>query len=296
MIRAVRAASLVVLAALAWPAHADAALDALGRLSAAMHQLEYRGVMVYIRGNQIQALEVERRFDAGAPVDRVRTLTGELREWRRAGATVECTLGLGEMRLAEALAAPWPRLLAEPLDALPDVYRLSVTGEARVADVIADVLDAIPRDDARFGYRLWIARDSGLLLGSALVSPEGELLEQSIFAHVSVVGRDRSAREDRVALPGAAALRPWRIGALPPGFVLLAASDSDDGTRQFLFSDGLASLSLYVGEGPPTLVGAAARATTFAYGLALGTHHVVAIGELPPAAVERIARSVERLN
>lgn len=285
----------LLIAALAWSAGVaadEAAARWIERMNTAMHGLAYRGVVVYVRGGQLQALEVERRFVDGRPEDVLRTLTGEPREVVRSGGRLASVTGAGELRIDDALDESWSGLVAGPVADLEAVYRLTLTGEARVAGRPAVVVDAVPRDDARYGYRLWLERETGLLLGSAVLTAAGQLLEQSMFTQVEFeAGPPRARTPATVADPGAVG---WSVADLPPGFRLLGSRALGSAGRHLVYSDGLASLSVYVEPGPPRLVGHAQRAMMRAYGLGGDGFHVVVVGELPPQALERIARSVRR--
>jgi sigma-E factor negative regulatory protein RseB len=291
---------IAFLTSLLWPllAVADDPASWIERMNGAMHGLAYRGVVVYVRGGQLQAIEVERRFEGGAPVDVLRTLTGEPRELVRTGGRLEQRSATsGPVTIDDAIDVPWPSGGAGPVAELERVYRLTLTGEARVAGRPAVVVDAIPRDDARYGYRLWLERDTGLLLGSAVLTAAGQLLEQSMFTQVHVEAAPAAAPASGGATSPPVSPPPgWAVTALPPGFRLVAARERAGGGRQLVYSDGLASASVYIEPGPPRLVGHAQRALMRAYGYGADGYHVVAVGELPPAALERIARSVRRTD
>jgi len=275
---------------------AETAEDWIARLNGAMHGLEYRGVIVYVRGAQVQAIEVQREITARGSVDRLRTLTGEPREVISDAGSVRATLGVNQFKLGAIGGWGVPPGEAD-LAGLAESYQLSVNGGARVADRAAVVIDAVPRDRLRFGYRLWIDAESGLLLGSALMSEYGQVLEQSMFTQLSVASRTASG-ERPASLPSAApsADPAWRVTELPPGFRLRATRELDNGRSQLVYSDGLASVSIYVGDGQAGLDGGAQRATVRAFGVDQGGFHAVAVGELPQATLERIARSVARVT
>jgi sigma-E factor negative regulatory protein RseB len=85
----------------------------------------------------------------------------------------------------------------------------------------------------------------------------------------------------------------WTVADLPPGFRLVGhAADSAPGSRHLLYSDGLASISVYVEPRGNAPVGSHRRGALSVYGRALDHHQVVVVGDVPPATVERIARSV----
>ncbi len=283
--------------ALAWSVVAsadEAAANWIQRMNGAMHGLAYRGVVVYVRGGQLQALEVERRFVDGMPEDVLRTLTGEPREVVRAGGRLASVAAAGVLRIEDALDEPWTTLVAGPVADLEASYRLTLTGEARVAGRPAVVVDAIPRDDARYGYRLWLERESGLLLGSAVLTAAGQLLEQSMFTQVEfAAGPARATAPPTAAEPK---LIGWSVPGMPAGFRLVAAREHEGAGRHLVFSDGLASVSVYIEPGPARLLGHAQRALMRAYGASGDGFHVVVVGELPPGALERIARSVRRAD
>jgi len=55
-------------------------------------------------------------------------------------------------------------------------YRLTVSGHDRVAGMDSAVVVAKPVDQSRYGYRLWVEPGSGMLLGSNLEGPDGDLV------------------------------------------------------------------------------------------------------------------------
>jgi sigma-E factor negative regulatory protein RseB len=104
-------------------------------------------------------------------------------------------------------------------------------------------------------------------------------------------------RPDEAPLAGA----HWRVADLPPGFTLARTQRSaqdDDAAEHQVYADGLASVSLYIEP----------RAKPGAADLALGrgmlniyTHEgsdyrVAALGDVPRATLERMARSIQPID
>ncbi len=237
----------------AFAAHAaDDPASLLQRAAAAFGNLQYQGTFVYLHDGRLDAMRVTRSVGPEGSVERLVALTGERRELVRDASGTRCTVGGGSMTLAEAgrVALPAPDLqrLADP----ESPYLIAVVGRDRVAGHDALVLDARPRDAARYGYRLWIEPQSGMLLGSTLVGPTGAAVEQIMFVDLVLQPAAANAAPVPVAAQAAAAAEAaddagWTVGDLPAGFRLVGrAADSAPGAQHLLYSDGLASVSVYV--------------------------------------------------
>ncbi|HQW63424.1 MAG TPA: MucB/RseB C-terminal domain-containing protein [Pseudomonadota bacterium] len=283
----------------AFAAHAaDDPASLLQRAAAAFGNLQYQGTFVYLHDGRLDAMRVTRSVGPEGSVERLVALTGERRELVRDASGTRCTVGGGSMTLAEAgrVALPAPDLqrLADP----ESPYLIAVVGRDRVAGHDALVLDARPRDAARYGYRLWIEPQSGMLLGSTLVGPTGAAVEQIMFVDLVLQPAAANAAPVPVAAQAAAAAEAaddagWTVGDLPAGFRLVGrAADSAPGAQHLLYSDGLASVSVYVEPLGNAPVGSHRRGALSVYGRTLDQHQVVVVGDVPPATVERIARSV----
>ena len=283
----------------AFAAHAaDDPASLLQRAAAAFGNLQYQGTFVYLHDGRLDAMRVTRSVGPEGSVERLVALTGERRELVRDASGTRCTVGGGSMTLAEAgrVALPAPDLqrLADP----ESPYLIAVVGRDRVAGHDALVLDARPRDAARYGYRLWIEPQSGMLLGSTLVGPTGAAVEQIMFVDLVLQPAAANAAPVPVAAQAAAAAEAaddagWTVGDLPAGFRLVGrAADSAPGAQHLLYSDGLASVSVYVEPLGNAPVGSQRRGALSVYGRTLDQHQVVVVGDVPPATVERIARSV----
>jgi sigma-E factor negative regulatory protein RseB len=196
-------------------------------------------------------------------------------------------------------------------------YRLELGEHSTVLGRPVRVLAVAPRDDLRFGYRLWIDEENRLPMRTDLCDAEGHVLEQVMFTSLKVGGpiADSAFHPDNDPSgfawirQGAAAARPlpgeplWRLAQLPPGFHLSATSQqqlpgSDALVTHFMLSDGLASVSVFI-EGPPApprqaTEGQGRVGTAFAYSRVIDGHQVTAVGEVPPQTVEMIAAGVAR--
>jgi len=280
----------------ALPAAAAEPGDWLQRIAAAHASQHYDGTVVVLRGDQLEALRVSHRAGADAGRTRLQSLTGEPRSIRRSGGFAELQAG------SEAM----PRVGLPPRgDAGPASlrhYRISPVGRDRVAGLASDVIEILPRDVFRYGYRLWLDQEHGLPLKSAAFGADGRLVEQWMFAEIRF--RTEPADDgvsDAPAAPvmQASPLRPadarWQVRDLPPGFELLAVVESSARGEHQLFGDGWARVSLYVepmSTQQPGLSGLLQRGATSLFGRALDGRQITVVGEVPPITVERIAQGV----
>jgi sigma-E factor negative regulatory protein RseB len=91
----------------------------------------------------------------------------------------------------------------------------------------------------------------------------------------------------------------WVFEKMPAGFIMDLHSRRSDGLGggimdHFLFSDGLASVSVYVepnGEGIG-LRGGAQMGAMNAFGREVDGHQVTAVGAVPPVTVQAIAEAI----
>jgi len=79
---------------------------------------------------------------------------------------------------------PAPSLTDGPL--APDLYDLQAHAPDRVAGLDAQVVTLKPRDALRYPQRLWLERQSGLLLRADTLGARGEVLESSAFSELQL--------------------------------------------------------------------------------------------------------------
>jgi sigma-E factor negative regulatory protein RseB len=264
-------------------------LGLLERMSSALQVLEYEGTLAYVHEGRIDTMRVTRTFGAEGPIDRLVTLSGDRREVVSDPARLQCLTPAGTIEAPIERRGVMPALIPGQSRQLARYYRLAVAGTDRVAGFDATVLDAAPLDARRYAYRLWLERASGMLLASMLREPGGTLVEHLAFTELQL------RRVDAVATPAAAAepasSGDWSFPGLPEGFVLVRGVAGDSPHQHLLFSDGLASVSIYIDPPGSGLTGAARRGAVNAFGLAVDGAHLVVVGDLPATTIESVARS-----
>lgn len=298
------------------PADTDppAALDLLRRMSAAVRGANYDGVFIYSHEHRTDSMRIIHRGGPGEEQERLISLTGQPREVIRSGNTVTTYYPDSQAVLVETTR---PRnfvvQLPQSMDSLAAHYAFSVNGTDRMAGREAWIVGIRPLDVYRYGYQVWIDKQTFLPLRTELRSRTGMLIEEVMFTHIEVL----DAVPDAAFRPGIsgqgftwfhgaaaedsgdAASARWRARWVPDGFHVReyqrqALIASGDAVHHIVYSDGLASVSVFVErlrEAPPQ-VGPRRIGGINAFGKLAHGHQITAVGEVPPATVQRIANSM----
>lgn len=308
-------AALLLLAA--GPLTADEeARQWLEDMSAALRTLNYDGTFVYLHDGKLEAMRIIHQADGGVEKERLVSLTGSPREVLRDNKAVTCIMPdsksvmVGQSRQPQHFHA-----VPRDLDSLLEHYQLEVLGDDRVAGHMARIVAITPRDAFRYGYRFWIGKDSKMLLKSDLTGVDGEAIEQVMFTRLGI-GRRIAEADLEPSLSGkefswyrqsggrpptatGAGTPAWKVQRLPGGFRMTdyqrrRMRPDSAGTEHLVFSDGLATVSVYVetvaGDSEP-LGGLSSMGAVNAYGAVADGHQITVVGEVPEATVEMMARS-----
>lgn len=290
----------------------EAPFELLERMARALETTDFEGTFVHQYGNSLSAMRVAHRYRDGVSQESFLSLNGPLRTLGRSGSSVACLLSGGQSvqlnrgASAAVSAGPvavrdWPRLV--------EYYRFAHGERTRVAARPVDVVNVMPRDDLRYGYRFSIDQETGLPLRTALLDAEGRPIQQIMFTELrlltdgdangltrAVVTPDgRPAKADAVAQVGASSR--WRFNALPAGFELRATqriASGDAPIEHLLFSDGLAWVSLYIEQtDQPGLVGETQMAAIHAAGKWVDGYQLTAVGEVPGLTVSTLLDALD---
>jgi sigma-E factor negative regulatory protein RseB len=278
--------------------------DWLDRIGPALVEQDYQGTLVIVAGTRMETMGVFHAYDDGRERMRLVTLTGPHREVIRDDRMVMCIgTGIDSVGYDADTAGRW-----NPAGQFADAgklesYRARLGDVGRVAARDCQVVDLQPKDDWRYGYRLWLDHETGLPLRIALIGENGKALEQMAFTELQVGTRPAEANLrpstqqglQRVQTLGAGkqADPGWRVTEPPPGFTLRGGRQLGDSV-QLLYSDGLASVSVYIEPVAGGQHGASAmrRGAVNVHSIWQGGRRVVAIGKVPAATVDYFARNV----
>ena len=295
----------------------------LDRMVRAVETLSYRGTLVHMRDGHVDTLQIIHRADADGIRERIVSIDGPPREVLRDGNQVRILMSGDQSMVVESgigsrlLPNLPPNRLSKPIIA----YRMSFGGTERVAGLYARILEIRPRDQFRYGHRFWLEENTGMLLRSALLDHEGNYLQHLSFVTIDLdvaIGAGELEPElsvsDAVEIKmhsaartedeGAAELpQPtWAPRMLPDGFRLASVSRGLNSEGQefehLLYSDGLASFSIYIKAASPKDGPDSERIDAMgAVHVFTGTvedHRVTVVGEVPSATVAFVAQQLQR--
>lgn len=286
--------------------------EQLARMSDALRSLSYEGTLVYLHDSKLETLRIVHRVENGQVHEQLVSMNGPVRTLTREKGNVTCELSNSRPISVPGHGVERDLLHARSIDPddLADHYVVRAMGSARVAGRLTDVVDIAPRDGLRYGYRFYLDRESGLPLKSDLMGQESEPIEQIMFtslqlqpppAHNPDASSAAPAPRKRDAAPRVPDSVPWQFVELPAGFTLVMHNNWRDAAGEpvahFVFSDGLASVSVYVESDPEEgLQGATRIGAVHAAGDRVSGHQITVVGEVPSATVEAVlagARHVE---
>jgi sigma-E factor negative regulatory protein RseB len=292
------------------------ARDLLDRMGRATRELNYDGIFIYRREHGMDTMRLIHRSGQDGETERLITLDGQPREVIRTKDSVTCIFPENRQILIEKSRAhklPFDQF-PEALERIGEYYRFAVAGEDRIAGKDAWVVEIVPGDEYRYGYRLWIDKENHLLLKSELDDKTGMPVEQILFTQLEVLesipddllkpatsGTDYTLHNSSTIEHYREAKGVyWKTGWLPRGFALvnyeqkLNAEDAD-AVEHLIYTDGLAMVSVFVEQAdanPDFKPGGQRLGAVNAFSEVTNGYVVTAVGEAPYATVRGMATSV----
>ena len=293
----------------------------LDKMSGAVASLNYEGTFVFVYGNEVETMRIIHGNYQGEIKERLISLNGEAREIIRDEDLLTCIWPRSNVVVVEKSRARYgiPTVIPDHIEGLSEHYDLLVTGQSRIAGHDCKIVAVRPKDNYRYGYRLCIEKNTGMLLKSEMLDPKNRLIEQVVFTDI----RFPSSIPEHSFEPGisdkeyiwhtvpskkqVSSLSPdlaWHIGSLPPGFKLsenikrpIAASTQP--VQHMVVTDGLASVSVFIAK--PDAVnrvfsGTMGRGALHTHALSLNSHQITVVGEVPESTVKMIGQSIVYKN
>jgi sigma-E factor negative regulatory protein RseB len=290
------------------------------RMHEASRQRAYTGTFVVSAGAQTASARIWHICDGNQQMERVEPLSGPPRSTFRRNDQVitffpESRIAIAENRDSLGL---FPNLLKSSENNLGEFYQLKVQGSERVVGVEADVVLLMPKDNARYGYRVWSEKRTGLVVQLQTLDTAGQVIERAAFSELQLdapvsmakLSQMMGATEGyRVESPNVQKTTPeaqgWGMRRQVAGFhsvgcylrTVSAGSGPASQALQWMFSDGLANVSLFVEpfdskrhvrEGASDFGGATRTLTRH-----LDGWWITAVGEVPAGTLNIFAQALE---
>jgi sigma-E factor negative regulatory protein RseB len=277
-------------------------------------------------------MRIVHRVRAGRVTERLVSLDGSGREFVRNNDELTCYLPDQHTVLVEPRQDRGPFLGSLPQFGadVDEFYHFESLPNSRVLGRSARVIMVNPKDQFRFGYRIWLDDNTSMPLKTQLCDSHGQVIEQILFARLDMpenipdIDLMPAVRTEgmRWVRQGAShdsapqALSGYRATELPPGFRLTVSGvqtlgGATEPATHLVYSDGLATVSVFVeaqrepnsgtddksrAPAEPPMQGLARVGSGYAFSTMVQGHQVTAVGEVPAQTVEFIAHSVKSFS
>lgn len=298
----------------------------LKKIHSAAQKLNYAGTFVYQQGNQMRTSRVTHFLDGKNEVEKLEVLDGQPREYIRRNEEITCYLPETKTLIVEKRTTHdvFPSILAANPADLGQSYKVRKGETGRIAGHDAQAIILEPKDNLRYGYKLWAEKSSGLLLRAQTLNEKNEVMEQIAFTQISIGAVDKNQVRPSFAnvskwhvenaISSQAGLSGWTVKSVPAGFrkirevkrmvgdVPPPAANGNSGSResaqrevsQLVFSDGVAAISVFVEPGTQSRTeGSMQQGAMNIIGKRQGDYWLTIVGEVPPAAIRQVANSIE---
>jgi sigma-E factor negative regulatory protein RseB len=300
-------------------------------MSEALATRNYDVRFLHLVGGHAENMRIIHSVADGVVTERLVSLDGSGREVIRTQTEVVCYLPDRRTVLVEKRTDNSSLLGTVPVfsEGLQSNYELATPGTTRILGRPAQFVTVQPRDNFRYGYRLWLDQETALPLKSQLCDRSGRVIEQIVFSDLSTPASiDAALLKSSIPTAGFQWIRQemrvqrlprddanvgaWVVANPPQGFRLTVTRMQNIGdagpVRHLVLSDGLASVSVFIEPAHAKQEASVANATAVPHGapelsrvgsaLAYSTeahdHRITAVGEVPANTLRAIATSVQR--
>ncbi len=231
----------------------------------AASKLNYRGIVSYMKDKQIESLHVFHGVSNGVEQERLLSVNTPMREVIRTADKVTCyypetkSISIDSKPSRQSLLLDLPDDLAE----LSKHYTFSLGNVEHVATRPSRLVSIIPKDDLRYGRKLWIDVETKLPLKFEWIDDQ-QVVEQFVFNSLSL---EKSIPPEELSpstvvdgtwktkqhetLPAESLI--WTLEGVPDGFHMISYTRLKRGANNrvidhILLSDGISSISIYIDQ------------------------------------------------
>ena len=302
---------------------ADDAWLLLQKTAYAARELNYQGVFAYQNGKQTRSVQITHMNRDGQEMTRNLVIDSGIkakqsREVFSQGNDILIVSPKNESNNSSTVVIEkrrgqnlFPAMLPTDLQALKTSYTTRVSATEMVAGRGAQVIELIANDSYRYSYKIWADAEFGLLLKMTLIDSNKQTLEQFEFTQLSLLNsRDVNWFQPKidvkknyvtdVSAPVNHVDTNWIVAELPTGYVkidhvVLNLTGKTAPVDQMIFSDGIASVSLFIEPISKTIrpkTGHMVIGSTNICANVIDGYQITVVGEVPAATVLQIAKAV----
>lgn len=302
----------------------------LQRMSDADQMQNYQGTFILRKTDSLSTLRVTHGYDEDGIWESLEALNGEPRKVVRRNNEVISIFPVREL-LTIRHNQPKQSLhfqLPDNIKQLGLFYSLKQLPDDRIANHQVLVLDLIPNDKLRYGYRYWVDKNTGMLLRCDLMDEDNRVVEQMMFTSLEYLAQTPEPTFDlrhyqhyqqqffndpEIDIKHSTPLK-WAINTLPKGFMLTQRTMRDRQTSlsqnaakhnqqqpallHLVYSDGLASVSVFIEKSQAAenhQAGTSSMGAVNAFGHKIDDYFVTVVGEVPVKTVRAMAQSAVKL-
>ncbi len=313
--RAARLSATLVTLLVSSIACAQSGDEWLERMVSAVEVSNYRGKIMRNQGGKAEFLRVTHKYENGQVSEMLSTMDGASRTIIRDANGVRCILPETKSVLVEKSGSTQGLFHRVPvsMNRLRRHYDVILVREnERIADRATVLIAVRPRDEYRYGHRVWLDRDSAIPLKTELLNESGKVIEEIRFvdfqledkipasdfelnidiAGFRLIGANRKAS---MAPEPLSSDEQWEVSRLPIGYTVTESARTDSQAYHLRIDDGIASVSVFIE--PPEKSGSRGAAASSmlpanAYSVWSRDRQITAVGEVPMRTVKQIAESV----
>jgi negative regulator of sigma E activity len=216
-------------------------LDMLKRMSEVDEKQNYQGVFILRKSDSLSTLRVTHGVSEKGVWESLEALNGEPRKVVRHNNQVVSIFPTRELVTVRQNDnnQSLHRRLPENIDQLEQYYSIHRLADDRIANHDTFVVDLVPTDKFRYGYRYWLDKNTGMLLRCDLISNDETVIEQMMFTSLDYLTETPAERvnlqqfeqfkqqmivDNVLADAGVNESYGWIINHLPKGFMLIRSN------------------------------------------------------------------------
>lgn len=219
---------------------ANELLDKLKRMSEVDENQNYQGVFIIRKADTLSTLSVTHGIDAKGDWESLEALNGEPRKVLRRNNQVVSVFPARELMVIRQSEnnQSLHRHLPENIDKIEQFYTIRRLADDRIANHDTIVVDLVPTDKYRYGYRYWLDKNTGMLLRCDSMADDETIVEQIMFTSLNYLANSpienfnleqfehfkQQVIMDAEADSTVVDSHGWTFNHLPKGFMLVRSN------------------------------------------------------------------------